>query len=262
MFSRRVLTSSLAVAVTCLAALLSVSPAADAAFPGRLFFVRPGNFVPPSGTTGAATMHVRSDGVHIHTSAPSDLAAATFEVPGGLPMFDFNIYGHEVTYGWSGSVDQPGIHYDIDLDQDGQADLELVGEHVYGNDLWLNRGFFVAHRTIPLAVLRDAAPCNRKEPQRPLLEGCGSAHGARYHGTIYDWRTGFEAVGHPDGSVLRGGFSATGGQIDGVLDSVSIGIYSFRFTTDPRVPATLTIAVHPRHTPPGGTVTIVGTVEN
>src|SRR3954464_7990557 len=102
-FLRRALTTSLAVAATTLAGLVVVAPPAEAAFPGQFFILRPGDFIRPTGTLGAATMQVESDGVHIHTSAPSDLATATFDAP-YHPSLGVLLtpYYPDVEYQWTG----------------------------------------------------------------------------------------------------------------------------------------------------------------
>ena len=105
--------------------------------------------------------------------------------------------------------------FDADgIDGNGNDYNILVGEPVYGANWWLTNG--------------SSADAKAADPSGANDGGNGSA----YFGTLAEWKTAL-----PNARVYAGGFSlGSGVKGDGVIDSITYGATTYRFTkTTPEV---------------------------
>jgi hypothetical protein len=215
------------------AGLVVAAPAAQAAT--NVIQVRPAELIDPQGTSGSATMQFLAEGIHIKTTNNStDAARGHFKV--GLPLNQV----HSVDYEWFGTSSQPAILYDIDINGDGKADGELVGELFYGGkDVWLNDT-----AAFPAATLTPLSPCGGtfgQTPQNGNQDGCSPPNGAgsAVHGTLDDWARSLAAAGKT-ANIVSGGFVANGLIYDGVLRSATYGPNQYVFTNTAKSKVTVT----------------------
>lgn len=160
-----------------------------------------------SDTRTAGHVTFLTDGLHAWTDDSSSQAKAAgyFAVTGPLPTSG--------SLTWFGTSPQPGAQIVVDYDNNGTADGILVGEPVYGDAWWLSNG--------SVQALKDGAPHT------------GGGYGSDWYGTLTEWRTSF-----PDAHILAGGFSLGSGiKGDGVIDSITYGSTTYRFTSQPATPA-------------------------
>ncbi len=195
------------------AALVSLSPAANAAS-SQTVMIRPGQFVAAlSDTRSAGHVDFLKDGLHVWTddATTNAKAAEYFAVPAqGLPS--------SASLTWYGTSPQPGSQLVFDADGDptttGDAYNLLVGEPVYGNDYWMTSGssFYKQHHDL----------C-------PQTSG-GS--GSDCHGTLAEWQAVL-----PNARLYAAGFSLGSGiQGDGVIHDIQVGDTDYQFTNEAPAP--------------------------
>ena len=161
--------AGLGVAVTTLAVAPAQAATAIQVRPADLVLV-PGTV---SGTTGAAKADFLAEGIHIKTTNnTTDAARGYWKV--GVPLSQV----HTVEYEWFGTrattppsnAGEPGLYYNIDIDGDGKADGQLIGELAYGGkDVWLNRDaedFTGVTPTVPAGFFAGGRPALVPTPRR------------------------------------------------------------------------------------------------
>lgn len=154
-----------------------------------------------------------SDGLHVKTDdglSHDQKAAEYFAVNGPIPT--------SASLDWFGTQPQPGqqIVFDVDGVTGNSNDYNiLVGEPVYGANWWLTNG--------------SSADAKAADPSGANDGGNGSA----YFGTLAEWKSALPA----DARIWAGGFSlGSGVKGDGVIDSITYGATTYRFTkTAPEV---------------------------
>lgn len=240
---------------------LAVSPA-DAA---TVTLVRSADLIQPagttSGTTGTAKADFLAEGIHIKTDNASDAARAYWKV--GVPLSQV----HAVDYEWFGTSAKPGIYYNIDIDGDGKADGQLIGELAYGGkDVWLNRDaedFAGVTPTVPAGTFTSLSPCGGQfgqTQQNGNLDGCTPPNGAGdpRHGTLDDWNRSLAAAGKT-ATIVSAGFVANGFAYDGVLRSATFGPNQYVFTSTAKTRVNVTANAKRPQTRKGNSVVIKGT---
>jgi hypothetical protein len=190
--------------------------------------VRPADLIAAeSGTAGPSTMTFLAEGIHIsNPDANGDYFARAHFPIAALPLNQV----HAVDYEWFGTEKTPGVYYDIDIDGDGKADGELIGESAYGGkDVWLNN-----NTTHPNTTFLPFSPCKPDDntPQNGNVDGCTPPNGAGdpAHGTLDDWARSF-AAGGKTATIVAGGFIANGLVENGVLRSITYGPNQYVFTS-------------------------------
>lgn len=232
------------VAVTALAVAASTALSGGSASAATVNQVRPADLVlvpgTISGTTGTAKADFLAEGIHIKTDNATDAARAYYTIPGGTPLADV----HTVSYEWFGTpAAQPALAYNIDVDNDGKPDAQLLGEAAYGGkDVWLNRDaqdFTGVTPTQPAGFFAGRSPCSgANAPQNGNIDGCGSS-GAPAHGTLDDWVRSLAQVGKT-AKVVSAGYIAVGLVYNGVLRSQTVGPNQYTFTNTAKSTVTVT----------------------
>ena len=119
-----------------------------------------------SGTTGTAKADFLAEGIHIKTTNASDAARGYWKV--GVPLSRCT---RSTTSGSARATPRrptpaSGIYYNIDIDGDGKADGQLIGELAYGGkDVWLNRDaedFAGVTPTVPAGTFAVAVALRRR----------------------------------------------------------------------------------------------------
>ena len=214
-----------------------------------------------SGTTGTAKADFLAEGVHIKTTNASDAARAYWKV--GVPLSQV----HAVDYEWFGTSAQPAIYYNIDIDGDGKADGQLIGELAYGGkDVWLNRDaedFAGVTPTVPAGTFTSLSPCGGAfggTPQNGNVDGCTPPGGAgsEVHGTLDDWNRSIAASGKT-ATIVSAGYLANGLVYDGVLRSATFGPNQYVFTSTAKTRVNVTANAKRPHVKKGNAVFIKGT---
>jgi hypothetical protein len=250
------------------ATTLTASPANAA----TVIQVRPGDLIQPpgtvSGTTGTAKADFLAEGIHIKTTNNTDAARGYWKV--GVPLAQV----HTVDYEWFGSrattppsnVGEPGIYYNIDIDGDGKADGQLIGELAYGGkDVWLNRDaedFSGVTPTVPAGTFNTLSPCNptTNTAQNGNQDGCTPPNGAGdpRHGTLDDWNRSIAASGRT-ATLVSAGYIANGFVYDGVLRSATFGPNQYVFTNAAKTKVDVTANAKRPQVKKGNDVVIKGT---
>ena len=203
-------------------------------------------------------MDFLAEGIHIKIPSGADAARARFKV--GLPLSSV----HTVQYDWFGTSNKPGILYDVDINGDGKADGELVGELFYGGkDVWLNDSTAFPNTTF--APLSPCGPPFGSTPQNGNQDGCvppggAGGAGADEHGTLDDWTRSLSQGGRTP-TIVNGGFVAAGLVQDGVLRSATYGSNQYVFTNLPKAAVTVTAKAKGGPFKTGGKITVKGTAK-
>lgn len=225
-----------ALAVAAGGALMS-APAQAA--PSHTTQVRPGDLIAStSGVNAGGKMEFLAQGVHLRVPDPAaDFARGHFKT--SVPLSQV----HEIDYTWFGTDNKPGVYYDIDIDGDGNADGELIGESFYGpTDLWLNKDVqdMPGTHTQPNGTFAGLAPCDNGTQRTGATDTCTPPNGAgaQFHGTINDWNRRITLAGKT-ANIVAGGFVASGLKQDGVLTQITYGPEQFVLTDLAKAKATV-----------------------
>lgn len=232
----KIASGSVAVAGLGLAAgLVGASPAQAAVTSTTQ--VRPADLIAPSGTADGGVQEFLAQGVHLKTVNGSGFARGTFAV--GVPLAQVT----SVDFTWYGTELSPGVKYYVDADGDGKVDGELRGEDSYGGkDVWLNQDAQdFSDSSLADNFFADHAPCTGTTPAAGASGPCGSS-GADKHGTLADWAKLLQATTGKAPTVVRGGWSLTGGAGDGVLTQITYGQNQYVFTNLAKAKTTVTAA--------------------
>jgi hypothetical protein len=167
-----------------------------------------------SDTRSAGHVTFLTDGLHVQTDDNSGQAKAAeyFSVAGALP--------DSASLTWWGTDARPGqqIVFDYDdIDGNGNDYNILVGEPIYGENWWLTNS--------------SSADAKAADPSGAENGGNGS----EWFGTLAQWKAAM-----PNARILAGGFSlGSGVKGDGVIDSITYGDTTYRFTNEaaPTTPA-------------------------
>jgi hypothetical protein len=167
--------------------------------------IRPGE-LDTADTRSAGHVEFLRQGVHVWTddSSSNAKAAGYFSIPAQpIPS--------QMSLTWTGTQPQPGaqIVFDTNADRtDANSYNVLVGEPVYGADVWMTGG---AARAVQRGIV-----C-------PSTTG-GS--GSDCHGTLVEW-----AAANPALEAYAGGFSLGSGiKGDGVIERMQYGTTVYEFT--------------------------------
>ncbi len=156
---------------------------------------------------------------------------------------------HAIDYTWYGTDNKPGVYYGLDIDGDGNADGELIGESFYGpTDLWLNKDVdaMPGTHTQPSGTFAALAPCDNGVKRPGALDTCTPPQGAgdQFHGTIDDWNRRIAAAGKT-ANIVSGGFVAAGLKQNGVLSQITYGPEQIVFTNQAK--STVAVTAKAKH---------------
>ncbi len=129
----------------------------------------------------------------------------------------------------SSNTVKPGLQLVVDIDGNGSPDGTLVGERSYANgnplyrenfgltNWWLTNG--------SSAAFKDYAPTDCSPG------GCG--YGSNFNGSLAEWRDALPA----NAKVVAAGWSlGSGVKGDGVIESITVGLTTYTFTSGNRAP--------------------------
>ncbi len=211
------------------------------AAPASVEQVRPADLVAAtSGVNGGGKLEFLAQGVHLQVpNAAVDFARGHFATK--VPLAQV----HAIDYTWYGTDNKPGIYYGLDIDGDGKADGELIGESFYGpTDLWLNKDVedMPGTHTQASGAFAALAPCDNGTARPGATDTCSppSGAGAQFHGTIDDWNRRIVAAGKT-ASIVSGGFVAAGLKQDGVLSQITYGPNQYVFTNTAKAKVNLSL---------------------
>ena len=203
------------------AGALAMSPAAQAA---TVTQVRPADLVlvpgTVSGTTGTAKADFLAEGIHIKTTNNHRRRSRLLEASG------VSRSPRSTPSSTSGSARRPPAaqrrrraYYNIDIDGDGKADGQLIGELAYGGkDVWLNRDaedFTGVTPTVPAGFFAGRSPCSgANAPQNGNVDGVHAPQRRRRsaHGTLDDWVRSLSAAGKT-ANLVSAGYVAIGSRL-------------------------------------------------
>ena len=215
------------------------------AAPTTVTQVRPTDLVPAtSGVNGGGKLEFLAQGVHLEVpNAAADFARG--HVTMKVPLAQV----HAIDYTWYGTDNKPGVYYGLDIDGDGNADGELIGESFYGpTDLWLNKDVdaMPGTHTQPSGTFAALAPCDNGVKRPGAVDTCTPPQGAgdQFHGTIDDWNRRIAAAGKT-ANIVSGGFVAAGLKQNGVLSQITYGPEQIVFTNQAK--STVAVTAKAKH---------------
>ncbi len=232
--------STVALTALAVAAGGALMGAPAQAAPTTVTQVRQADLVPAtSGVNAGGKLEFLAQGVHLQvTDAAVDFARGHFATK--IPLSQV----HAIDYTWYGTDNKPGVYYGLDIDGDGNADGELIGESFYGpTDLWLNKDVadMPGTHTQPNGTFAALAPCDNGTQRPGATDTCTPPQGAgaQFHGTIDDWNRRVVAAGKT-ANIVSAGFVAAGLKQDGVLSQITYGPTQFVFTNQAKAKVSVT----------------------
>ena len=237
--------STVALTALAVAAGGALMGAPAQAAPTTVTQVRQTDLVPAtSGVNGGGKLEFLAQGVHLQVPNPA-VDFARGHITTKVPLAQV----HTIDYTWFGTDNKPGVYYGLDIDGDGNADGELIGESFYGpTDLWLNKDVAAmpGTHTQPSGTFANLAPCDNGTKRPGAVDTCTPPQGAgnQFHGTIDDWNRRIVAAGKT-ATIVSGGFVAAGLKQDGVLSQITYGPEQIVFTNQAK--SKVTVSAKAKH---------------